>query len=371
MDVKVLTSGDRSGRRNAYYRETRAEAAESNIKNLKTISTAAVALIIFCYILTPIVVKDWNLRIQHVMFLPALLACLAAAWIYIRKKNKNYWVVFFLCLIFDAIILSFCMAVDVFASYTTLASYMPMMYIVLPTLFIIPQKYIYAMLSATELLYLIMENHFKVPEVAQYDIFNSIVGFVFSVVIIQIILNLRLKDYRLRQRYQDLSTRDALSGMLNKEFFREAVDEYLDTKGMRTPHAMCIVDMDDFKLINDNYGHNMGDKLLQLEGRILSETFRSTDILGRFGGDEYVVFIKDTADRKVLSEKADLIQTKLQQRASEELSVETSCSIGFVTAEAGKHSYDELFEFADRALYQAKNNGKKTYRIVGYKEKNG
>ena len=83
------------------------------------------------------------------------------------------------------------------------------------------------------------------------------------------------------------------------------------------------------------------------------------------------MLIKDTADRKVLSEKADLIQTKLQQRASEELSVETSCSIGFVTAEAGKHSYDELFEFADRALYQAKNNGKKTYRIVGYKEKNG
>ena len=164
------------------------------------------------------------------MFLPALLACSAAAWIYIRK-NKNYWVVFFLCLIFDAIILSFCMA-DVFASYTTPASYMPMMYIVLPTLFIIPQKYIYAMLSVTELLYLIMENHFKVPEVAQYDIFNSIVGFVFSVVIIKIILNLRLKDYRLRQRYQDLSTRDALSGMLNKEFFREAVDEYLNTKGM-------------------------------------------------------------------------------------------------------------------------------------------
>ncbi len=363
MDVKTLISG---GRRNAYYRETRAEAVESNIWNLRTISTAAVVVIIFCYALTPVVVEDWNISIQHVMFLPALLVCSGAAWVYTRKKNKNYWVVFFMCLIFDAIILAFCMAVDIFASSSRPASFMPMIYIVLPTLFIIPQRYIYTMLSVTELLYLIMGNRFKIPEVAQYDIFNSIVGFVFSVVIIQIILNLRLKDYRLRQRYQDLSTRDALSGMLNKEFFREAVDDYLGAKGMRSPHAMCIVDMDDFKLINDNYGHSMGDKLLQLEGRILSETFRSTDILGRFGGDEYVVFIKDTADRKVLGEKADLIQTKLQQRAAEELSLEASCSIGFVTADAGKHSYDELFEFADRALYQAKNSGKKTYRIVGY-----
>lgn len=119
MDVKALTSGDRSGRRNAYYRETRAEAAESNIRNLKTISTAAVALIIFCYILTPIVVKDWNIRIQHVMFMPALVACSAAAWIYIKKKNKSYRVVLFLCLVFDAVILAFCISVDIFASYTT------------------------------------------------------------------------------------------------------------------------------------------------------------------------------------------------------------------------------------------------------------
>lgn len=371
MDLKTLMSGCISERRNAYYRETRSEATESNIRNLKTISTVAIVLIIFFYILNPIVVKGWNLKVQHIMFLPALLACSAAAWIYISKKNKNYWVVFFMCLIFDAVILAFCIAADIFASNTMPASFMPMMYIVLPTLFIIPQKYVYAMLSATELLYLIMSTNFKVPEVAQYDIFNSIIGFMFSVVIIQIILNLRLRDYRLRQRYQDLSTRDALSGMFNKEFFREAVDEYLDTKGMRAPHAMCIIDMDDFKLINDNYGHSIGDKLLQLEGRILRETFRATDILGRFGGDEYVVFIRDTADFKVLSEKAELIQTKLQQKAAEELSLEASCSIGFVTAEEGKHSYDELFEFADKALYQAKNNGKKTYRIVEYTEKNG
>lgn len=366
MDIKALTHRGRSCRRNAYYRETRAEAAESNIRNLKTISTVAIACIIFCYILTPIVVEDWHIRIQHVMFMPALVACSAAAWIYIKKKNKSYRVVLFLCLVFDAVILAFCISVDIFASYTTPASYMPMMYIVLPTLFIIPQRYIYTMLSASEILYLIMECRLKIPEISQYDIFNSIVGFVFSVVIMQIIMNLRLKDYRLRLQYQDLSTRDALSGMLNKESFRDAVDEYLRAKGMRSPHAMCIVDMDDFKLINDTYGHNTGDKLLQLEGRILSETFRSTDILGRFGGDEYVVFLKDTADRKVLGEKAELIQSRLQQKAAAELSVETSCSIGFVTADAGVHSYDELFEFADRALYQAKNAGKKTCRIVGY-----
>lgn len=355
-------------RRNAYYRATRVEAMERNVKNLSVISTSALMMLGFCCLLTPQVIKGWEISIYHILFFPALIICAAVSWIYSRFRRKNYWISVFMCLAFNLVVLAFSIAIDIFPNSESPASFIPMMYIVLPTLFIIPQPYMYAMMVVCEVVYTVLAYEYKVDEIAQFDVFNSMVGLLFSAMIIQIILNLRLKDYTLMMEYQDLSTRDQLSGMLNKESFKKAVDEYLICKGGRYAHAMCIIDMDDFKKINDTYGHNVGDKLLQLEGRILKETFRATDILGRFGGDEYIVFVKDMADPKVIAEKSELIQQKLMSQAKEELSLEASCSIGFVLAGKGQHDYETLLECADSALYQAKKSGKKSFRMMKYTE---
>ncbi len=366
MKTALYIANERE-KRKAYYRDTREEAAERNIRNLKTISLTAIALLLCCFVIMPVVIKEWEIRPNHLILLPALLLCFVCAAIYSRKKKKSYWVSFAMCMAFDAVVLSFSIGIDIFVPYTTQASSMSMMYIVLPTLFIIPQTYVYALLSAAEILYITAACIFENPSVAQHDIMNSAVGLVFSIAIIQIILTLRMKDYEMRLEYQHLSMTDPLSGMLNKEAFREAVSAYLNSCSEDGQYAMCIIDMDDFKHINDRYGHNTGDRMLVLAGDIIKTAFGPDDILGRFGGDEFIVFVKDRADIRSLREKSELIQERICRLARSRLSVEASCSIGFVVAGPDRQEYDTLFEYADRALYAAKGSGKKKAVMVEMK----
>ncbi len=366
MKPAVYIANERE-KRKVYYRDTQDEAAERNIRNLKAISLSAIVLLLCCFVIMPVVVKEWEIRTNHLLFLPALLLCLVCAALYSRKKEKNYWVAFAMCMAFDAVVLIFSIGIDIFVPYNTQASSISMMYIVLPTLFIIPQTYVYALLSAAEIFYIAAACIFETHSVAQHDIINSAVGLVFSIAIIQIILNLRMKDYDMRLEYQRLSMTDPLSGMLNKEAFRTAVDDQLSSWDTGYQYAMCIIDMDDFKQINDRYGHSTGDRVLVLAGDIIKATFSTCDILGRFGGDEFIVFVKDRAVRRTLREKSELIQERICRLARSRLSVDASCSIGFVVAGPDRQDYDMLFDYADRALYAAKAAGKKRAVMVEMK----
>lgn len=168
--------------------------------------------------------------------------------------------------------------------------------------------------------------------------------------------------FDLRLKYQQLSQQDFLSGILNKQTFEEKGRCCMESLTPSSHCALLLLDLDDFKLVNDSLGHYAGDQLLRQIGEFLQHAFRSTDLIGRFGGDEFIVLMKGPMSTAIVEKKASLILQMLRSIQMSGLPKEITCSIGCVVSEDGD-TYDELFIKADKALYTAKKNGKNGYHL--------
>ena len=130
---------------------------------------------------------------------------------------------------------------------------------------------------------------------------------------------------------------DALTGLCNKAAMHRRVEQYLEQRESGEIGAMLILDVDNFKLINDSYGHMFGDAVLtQISDRI-RELFRGGDIIGRIGGDEFMVFLPRLPNREVAENRAGLLVESFRELFEGELDkCPLSCSIGIAYApEAG------------------------------------
>lgn len=153
------------------------------------------------------------------------------------------------------------------------------------------------------------------------------------------------------------SNLDELTNVYNRRTAENEIEEYLKHVGTKEHYAFLIVDLDDFKLINDTYGHQIGDRVLSLFAGALSRMFRKTDVIGRFGGDEFLVLLKDVDSRQSVEERLGLLGKEIEK---EDAPCNVSYSIGIALGE-GCGEYQKLFRQADVALYHAKNKGKNCY----------
>lgn len=171
------------------------------------------------------------------------------------------------------------------------------------------------------------------------------------------------EERELRQRAEC----DAVTGLSNYASTRDLVNAALVDPHARARNVCAVIDLDDFKAVNDNCGHLKGDEMLKRVGEVLRGNCRESDVVGRVGGDEYVVFLKnidlDTALRKLTAMK----------RAVSEMDVPPECvsvvpapsvSIGATATRAEDLTYNDAFSRADKALYIAKRSGKNQVRIV-------
>lgn len=164
----------------------------------------------------------------------------------------------------------------------------------------------------------------------------------------------------------DRSQRDAMTRLYNKQATRELVAHALGMRQLRNQiHAICMIDVDDFKAINDNLGHSFGDAVLVEIATKLKELFRSSDIVGRVGGDEFLIFMTDVGSINAVTEKAQLICQAFRQTYPSdagEITISASVGVCMIEHESDK-SFDELFRRADAALYEAKRSGKNQYLV--------
>jgi diguanylate cyclase (GGDEF)-like protein/PAS domain S-box-containing protein len=152
--------------------------------------------------------------------------------------------------------------------------------------------------------------------------------------------------------------KDALTNLFNKEATSILVDEFLLGNRIAGECAMIGIDIDNFKGINDEFGHLFGDQVLKELSSDLKGLFRDTDIIGRFGGDEFVVFLKNvTAKEKVLEKANNIIKVFSREYTLNKKSQKITASIG-ITFYTGSENYNEIFQKTDNALYHAKNTGK-------------
>lgn len=179
----------------------------------------------------------------------------------------------------------------------------------------------------------------------------------------------KTEEYEKRQQMEDellqaqnKSRRDSLTGLYNREGFRYKVEEYLSDEP-EPEGIMLIIDLDNFKKINDNLGHPEGDRALKIMAECLKKEFRRSDIAARIGGDEFVVFIPNYMDRQILLNKLNNLLDSV--RFSYEIYKEygVSISIGVAFYNEVLNSYGMLYEASDTALYTAKALGKNQFYI--------
>ncbi len=157
------------------------------------------------------------------------------------------------------------------------------------------------------------------------------------------------------------SERDALTGIYNREAGEEKTTEILEEE---TKGTLFIFDLDDFKHINDNYGHQVGDAVLRKFADFVDGQFRETDIVFRLGGDEFSVFAVDMLNKQEISKKAGSIVNHVKSiRVEEHPEIRIAISVGAAVNRKGGLSYQEMYRMADRQLYIAKQKGKDTYSI--------
>ncbi len=182
-------------------------------------------------------------------------------------------------------------------------------------------------------------------------------------------------DIDKQKKLEVLSKTDLLTNCLNKITTEDIVKETLINFPTGT-HALFLIDVDDFKAVNDELGHYFGDITLSDIAKNLHANFRGADIIGRIGGDEFLVFIKNISNEKIIESKAQAIAKAFSNSYSgENKDYKISGSIGVAMYPQHADTYESLYQCADKALYSSKMAGKDRYtiyseQIAGFSTKN-
>ncbi len=234
-----------------------------------------------------------------------------------------------------------------------------------PVLFTILSKSL-ASITRSDIQKIVYDNNTKGVDVSiryfieLYPIQTTITAIIFVILVFTTFLLLvRNKRSKEKQILLDKASRDALTGLLNPKSFKKAVEQVIENKG-----TYIIVDIDDFKEVNDKYGHQVGDEVIIEVANLLQKLCRKTDLCARIGGDEFAIFLNGLYDVQVLRAICDRIFIKLSELDIEGLEPKISLSIGCVITKGDK-SYEMLYNEADRAMYEIKNSQKNGYQIVG------
>ena len=173
-------------------------------------------------------------------------------------------------------------------------------------------------------------------------------------------ISVSLANARMVKRLEELATTDGLTGLLNKRALTEMAKQKLRSAQRFTkPLSVLVCDLDHFKRVNDNYGHDVGDRVIVGFADVLRRAKRETDTVGRFGGEEFVVVCEQTDP-----EGAELLARRVRQElaattfVTKDGPLRVTCSVGVATYPQGGNDWDELFKSTDEALYASKRAGR-------------
>lgn len=173
------------------------------------------------------------------------------------------------------------------------------------------------------------------------------------------LLSTILTQWRNRENYiTQLSQRDGLTSIYNRRVLTENLMA-LDQNQSQLPYAILIIDLDFFKSVNDTYGHIVGDHVLIDSAKLIQQSIRATDILGRYGGEEFLIIIQDATmpDIQGVAERCRKALADYRHVVDAKSKIQVTCSIG-VALSSHHDNVMHVLDSADQALYQAKINGR-------------
>ena len=194
--------------------------------------------------------------------------------------------------------------------------------------------------------------------------YELLLGLAFLAGVGALLLTMQRLNARDRRRLMQKAEEDPLTGLLNKESTARSITDWLNEERCKGFQVLLMVDLDHFKEINDTYGHATGDLVLKKAAQVLRGVFRETDIVGRVGGDEFMVFLKNVGNPEVVQRLMSTLNSRIRAVTVDDLPEETlSCSIGAAFYPRHGKDFTLLYENADRALYEAKRAGRNGHAV--------
>ncbi len=171
---------------------------------------------------------------------------------------------------------------------------------------------------------------------------------------------------KIMEAQKELAMQDPLTGIANRRAFQHLATVEIDrSRRYKLPFSVMVIDVDDFKSINDQFGHHTGDRLLTTVVETIRHHLRAIDIIARFGGDEFVILLVNTAETA-----ADTVVRKLRRQLLDRMKEKqwaVTFSIGMVTYHTIPNSVDETIQTADALMYEVKHHGKNNVRHAVFK----
>lgn len=176
----------------------------------------------------------------------------------------------------------------------------------------------------------------------------------------QALVRTNLKLRHAIHKLKRLSREDALTGLLNRRMILErATGEWARWRRYVSAFSLMIIDADDFKAVNDRYGHIAGDQVLKLIAHTIKRSIRTVDLVGRLGGEEFVVVMPETSAEGALAAGQNIMSNIRQSpMRTDDFNIPVTVSIGIATVSLDDKAFDSVLQRADVALYAAKRQGK-------------
>ncbi|MBR4915333.1 MAG: diguanylate cyclase [Clostridiales bacterium] len=218
-------------------------------------------------------------------------------------------------------------------------------------------------LAAASTVFLVWMYNVKPFEIWQMDMINIVIFTIVGIILNIIANSVRIKEFTLTRKINIQKDTDELTGLKNKGALIREIQQALDNAKI-DKGILFVMDVDHFKQINDTYGHDVGDNVICQLGHLLGRKFVDDEIAGRFGGDEFIIFIRNTDDK----EFAASIAKAILEGASENVKIPGSdrivkVSIGIAIYQGLDKSYTEIFKKADTALYRSKADTEHKYNF--------
>ncbi len=346
-----------------YFSAGKDEITHYNLHLLRAISIITSILVELFILLTPLFIHDWKMSTPYVFALAVSITTAVISCVVCRMKLHHAGLVSLLCSMFQIGLTASLIVIDIFPNVEGRCVFIPIFFVALPALFIYPYWYTWAFLVFSDIIFMYCAYSFKPHPVARTDMFSSFVGMVCGLILTVIIISIRTSEYHAKTNYRTLSQIDGLTGLLNKSTSETIIRNNINGRNLSETFILIMMDIDHFKTINDTFGHDAGDEILSKVGGILSGIFRDNDVIGRFGGDEFIILLKNVKDSFHIDKKFKEILYAINQIPTDNPSYTISCSIGCAIANQEFIPYDDLFRLADDALYEAKYFGRNRYMI--------
>ncbi|MDO6444579.1 diguanylate cyclase [Colwellia sp. 1_MG-2023] len=184
---------------------------------------------------------------------------------------------------------------------------------------------------------------------------------IFLLTLLMIVFVVVTFQFRNNRKMAELSIKDPLSGLYNRRYIFQYLDELIaGTSVEKGELSVLVIDVDDFKVINDTYGHPVGDQVIEVVAQLAKQALRTEDVIGRIGGEEFLCVLPrtdvDIAEKIALRMKDEIHAYKFEFEENQDYSVTLSIGISCYSQEASDAK--SLYALADQALYQAKGMGK-------------